>query len=106
MKILGKLLAVVCLALAVCLIADVALPATSGLIPSAQAASKVKLNKSTIRLCVGGDLQAEGFGNEANDHLVQLQQARCQGEQKGPGYGPEGRRGQDYREGREEEIQL
>ena len=64
MKILGKLLAVVCLALAVCLIADVALPATSGLIPSAQAASKVKLNKSTIRLCVGETFRLKVSGTK------------------------------------------
>lgn len=64
MKVLGKLMAIVCLALAVGLIADMVLPAGAGMFPSAQAASKVKLNKSKIRLCVGDTYRLKVSGTK------------------------------------------
>ena len=64
MKVLGKLMAIVCLALAVGLIAEAVLPAGAGVIPSAQAASKVKLNKSKIRLCAGDTFRLKVSGTK------------------------------------------
>lgn len=64
MKVLGKLLMVVCLALAVGLIAEAVLPAGASVIPSAQAASKVKLNKSKIRLCAGDTFRLKVSGTK------------------------------------------
>ena len=57
MKLTSKLFAALCLCLALCLAVPALLPVNLGIETAARAESKVKLNKSTVTLCLGETLQ-------------------------------------------------